>query len=83
MDDPLTDEQLATFERTGHVRVPAAFSPDAALRIQERMWDELREDFGIDRDARRTFELHRNADSLGGLFVFTFFSRSKSGAAAR
>ena len=144
MDDPLTDEQLATFERTGHVRVPAAFSPDAALRLQERMWDELREDFGIDRDARRTwwqplqslrrakrdplqqevssdrllgaigrllgavrwrapsnwgvvlvtfpgrgsadwslpsngwhfdFELHRNADSLGWLFVFTFFSR--------
>jgi hypothetical protein len=29
------------------------------------------------------FELHRNADSLGGLFVFTFFSRVEERAAAR
>jgi len=29
------------------VRLPEAFAPEAALRLQERMWAELREDFGI------------------------------------
>lgn len=143
MAAPLTEEQLATFNDCGHVRLRAAFPPEAALHLQERMWAELRDDFRIDRDDRRTwwqprqslrrakrdalqrvvaserllgaigtllgpvrwqvpsnwgvvlvtfpsssagewslptsgwhydFDLDRNANSLGGLFVFTFFS---------
>lgn len=142
MASPLTEEQLATFATRGWVRLQRAFDPQAALQLQERMWAELREDFGIDRNDRRTwwqpmqslrrakrdpaqnvmaserllgaidtllspvrwrtptnwgvvlvtfpgsdgewilpsggwhfdFELDRNANSLGGLFVFTFFS---------
>lgn len=138
----LSAEQIAAFEDRGYVRLREAFSPAAALRMQERMWAELRKDFGIDRDDRSTwwqpprslrrakwdplqsavaterligaidgllgavpwnlpsnwglvmvtfpelrgewtlpttgwhfdFDLHRNAASLGGLFVFTFFS---------
>ena len=143
MTTPLTEEQLVTFESRGYLRLGAAFPPDAALRLQERMWAELREDFRIDRNDRSTwwqptqslrrakrdplqhavaserllgaiatllgpvhwqvpsnwgvvlvtfpgsnggewslptsgwhfdFDLDRNASSLGGLFVFTFFS---------
>lgn len=136
-------EQIAAFEDRGFVRLREAFAPEDALRMQGRMWAELREDFGIDRDDCSTwrqpprsprrakwdplqsavatdhlvgainallspvpwsvpsnwglvmvtfpdrspgqwtlpttgwhfdFDLHRNATSLGGLFVFTFFS---------
>lgn len=143
MADSLTQGQLDAFERDGYLRLPETFAREAAIQLQERMWTELREDFGIDRFERRTwwqpmrslhrakrdplqsaiasdrltgaigsllgrvrwrvpsnwgvvlvtfpaagsgdwslptagwhfdFELHRNADSLGGLFVFTFFS---------
>lgn len=143
MDASLTDGQMSIFERKGYLRLPEAFAPEAAIQLQERMWTELREDFGIDRCDRRTwwqpmqslhrakrdplqsavtsdrlisairallgpvrwrvpsnwgvvlvtfpnpgsgdwslptagwhfdFELHRNAISLGGLFMFTFFS---------
>jgi len=143
MDAYLTDEQMGIFERKGYLYLSEAFAPEAAIQLQERMWTELREDFGIDRCDRRTwwqprqslhrakrdplqcavasdrllgaisallgpvrwrvpsnwgvvlvtfpnpgsgdwslptagwhfdFELHRNVTSLGGLFVFTFFS---------
>jgi len=141
-DAHLTEEQIARFWRDGYVRLPAAFPREVATQIQDRMWEELREDFNIDRHERSTwwqpmqslhrakrdplqnalatdrligaigtllgpvrwqvpsnwglvlvtfpgsgawtlpaagwhfdFELDRNATSLGGLFVFTFFSK--------
>ena len=60
----LTTEQIAAFERHGYVRLREAFAHEAALRLQERMWAELREDFGIDRNDRHTWwqplrSLHR------------------------
>ncbi len=60
----LTAEQLATFERTGHVRLPGVFPADAALELQDRMWEELRADFGIARQDPGTWwqprrSLHR------------------------
>jgi hypothetical protein len=64
MDVSLTDGQMDTFERKGYLRLPKAFAPEAAIQLQERMWTELREDFGIDRRDRRSWwqprqSLHR------------------------
>ena len=64
MTPSLTESQMATFEHTGYLRLPQAFAPAAAIQIQEQMWAELREDFGIDRDNRATWwqplqSLHR------------------------
>jgi hypothetical protein len=139
----LTGAQRAEFESVGHLRLREASAPEAAIRLQERMWAELADDFGIDRGdpgtwrqpmqslrrAKRDplqgavatdrllgaigallgpigwrppsnwgvvlvtfpdrrpgewtlpttgwhfdFELDRNSTSLGGLFVFTFYS---------
>lgn len=70
MATPLSAEQIAAFETHGYVRLREAFAPKVALRLQDRMWAELREDFGIDRDDRRTWwqpmrSLHRvNRDPL-------------------
>ena len=55
MDGFPTATQVATFERTGYLRLTKAFAPELALQIQERMWAELREDIGIDRSDRRTW----------------------------
>ena len=43
------------FEARGYVRIPEAFPPDAALRMQDAMWRELREDFNIVREDRSTW----------------------------
>src|SRR5262245_38199211 len=49
-DALLSPEQMRAFEAHGHLRLEHAFSPDIALQLQERMWAELSEDFGIGRD---------------------------------
>jgi hypothetical protein len=64
MADSLTQGQLDAFERDGYLRLPETFAREAAIQLQERMWTELREDFGIDRFERRTWwqpmrSLHR------------------------
>lgn len=51
----LTAEQVATFEERGHLRLCEVFPRDVALELQESMWAELRDQFGIDRDDRRTW----------------------------
>lgn len=57
----LTTEQLATFERTGWVRLRAAFAAEDAVALQERMWAELRDDFGIVRDDPSTWRQPRRS----------------------
>ena len=51
----LSPEQVAAFEEHGHLRLGEAFSREIALQLQQRMWAELQEDFGIGRDDRRTW----------------------------
>jgi hypothetical protein len=51
----LSAEQVAAFEKHGHLRLREAFSREVAVQLQQRMWAELREDFGIDRDDRTTW----------------------------
>ena len=41
MNASLTETQMATFNQNGHLRLPAAFAPEAAIQLQERMWAEL------------------------------------------
>ena len=51
----LTDEQRATFERDGILRLPAAFSAGDAVRMQDVLWAEMRDRYGIERDDRSTW----------------------------
>src|SRR6185295_9134930 len=51
----LSPEQISVFEERGHVRLREAFPREIALQLQQRMWAELQEDFGIGRDDRGTW----------------------------
>jgi hypothetical protein len=51
----LSAAQVAAFEERGHVRIREAFPREVALQLQQHMWAELREDFGIDREDRDTW----------------------------
>jgi hypothetical protein len=51
----LSAEEIAFFERWGYVRVPGAFAHDAALAMQDVMWEELQALHGIDRQDRATW----------------------------
>lgn len=55
---------MAEFEERGHLRLREAFSRELALQLQERMWAELQDDFGIRRDDRGTW--HQPRRSLHG-----------------
>lgn len=51
----LSESDLAAFAARGYVVVHGAFSSESALAMQETMWDELREGFGIERNDRDTW----------------------------
>ncbi|NKB69892.1 MAG: hypothetical protein GKR89_22700 [Candidatus Latescibacteria bacterium] len=51
----LTDDQLTHFHDKGWVRLSPAFAPEAALEIQNFMWDQLGQLHGIDRSAPETW----------------------------
>jgi len=51
----LCAEQVAAFEEHGYLRLCGVFPREIALELQQRMWTELREDLGIDRDDRSTW----------------------------
>ncbi len=51
----LTAAQVTAFEERGYVEMRGAFPRDVALQLQQRMWDELRDDFGVDREDRETW----------------------------
>jgi len=51
----LTPEQHAAFDADGFLHLRAAFPPAAALELQDRMWEELREVHGIERNDRSTW----------------------------
>lgn len=51
----LSRDDVAAFETRGHVGIKNAFPPEAALAMQETMWRELYEEFGIERDDRSTW----------------------------
>ena len=53
----LSGTELAAFERWGYVRLRAAFPPALALEMQDAMWAELKQEFGIDRDDRSTWRV--------------------------
>ncbi|MBY0276392.1 phytanoyl-CoA dioxygenase family protein [Candidatus Binatia bacterium] len=55
----LTAEQRASFAERGWLRLCEAFPRAAALQLQERLWDELREVHGIVRERRETFHQPR------------------------
>lgn len=55
----LTAEQRASFAERGWLRLREAFPHATALQLQERMWDELREVHGIERERRETFHQPR------------------------
>jgi hypothetical protein len=66
----LTTDQREAFAAHGFVHLREAFPREAAVQIQERMWDELREEYGIDRHDRSTWRqprrcLHRAKWDLG------------------
>ena len=61
---PLSEEQHAAFADRGWVRLREAFPRLAALRMQERMWAELRDVVGIEQDRRDTW--HQPRASLRG-----------------
>jgi len=48
-------DDVAAFSTRGYVRVNDAFSSEAALAMQARMWRELLESFGIDREDHGTW----------------------------
>lgn len=52
----LTDQDLVDFSIRGYVRLQQAFPRDAALAMQDFMWEQLRLLHGIDRDDPRTWE---------------------------
>lgn len=52
---PLTDQQLVDFDGKGWVHLEAAFDPEAALRMQDFMWEHLEALHGIDRHDRDTW----------------------------
>jgi hypothetical protein len=51
----LSTEEITSFAEQGHVRVAEAFPRDAALAMQEFMWEELQALHGIDRRDRATW----------------------------
>jgi len=51
----LSAAQVAAFQERGHLRMPEAFPRAVALEMQQHMWSELQEQFGIDRDDRGTW----------------------------
>lgn len=57
----LTAEELAAFAERGHVHLRDSFPRDAALQMQEHMWDELRREHGIARDDRTTWHQPRQS----------------------
>ena len=51
----LSAAQVAAFQERGHLRLSAAFPHAIALEMQEHMWSELQDQFGIDRNDRGTW----------------------------
>jgi hypothetical protein len=51
----LSPAEVAAFEDRGYVGLPRAFPEEAALAMQQSMWRELNEEFGIERDDRSTW----------------------------
>ena len=51
----LTAEQLAEFERTGIVKLEAAFTDAEAAGMREVAWNEMRHRHGIERENRATW----------------------------
>jgi hypothetical protein len=54
----LTIEQRAEFDRTGIVKLEAAFTEAAAARMRDVVWNELSHRYGIARDDPSTWGLH-------------------------
>lgn len=57
---PLTDQQLADFHTKGWVFLEAAFSPEAALKMQDFMWEHLNQLHGIEHNDPSTWPKHWN-----------------------
>lgn len=51
----LSANEHADFLAHGFVRVSGAFPAAAAVRMQDRLWAELRDEYGIERDDRTTW----------------------------
>lgn len=51
----MSPDELDSFKERGYVRLKGAFPRDAALSMQDAMWRELREEFGIDRNDRASW----------------------------
>jgi hypothetical protein len=55
LSPPLSAEDLRQFHNDGYVKLPAAFDPAAALRMQDFIWKYLAEKQGIRREDRSTW----------------------------
>ena len=55
MEAPLSAHDLRQFQENGFVRLPAAFDPAAALRMQDYMWEFIAKHHPIRRDDRGTW----------------------------
>jgi hypothetical protein len=60
MPAPLSADDLRRFKDQGFVRLPAAFDPAAALRMQDFMWKFIEEKQGVRRDDPATWFPPRN-----------------------
>jgi hypothetical protein len=54
----LTDQQLKDFDTKGWVRLKQAFAPQAALKMQDFMWEQLGQMHGINRKDPSTWIRH-------------------------
>lgn len=68
-DAVLGSAERMAFEAEGYVRIRGAFSRDLALRMQKRMWQELRTELGIERDDRTSWR-HPARDLRAAKFDF-------------
>ena len=57
----LSEEQSAEFARAGMLRLPDYFPQALAAGLADKLWNDLRKRFGIDRDRPETWSVERPA----------------------
>ena len=55
----LSQEEIDSFEALGYLHVPEAFPREAALRMQDFMWDQLKRRHGFERDNPSTWAMKK------------------------